>query len=383
MKEKKDYSDILGVSRNASKEEIKKAYRKLAMKYHPDKNPGNKEAEEKFKEVSEAYEVLIDDRKRAAYDQFGHAGVGGGGFSGGFGGFSGGIDLEEALRMFMGEFGAGSIFEDLFGFGGDYSKRRARGVPGDDLRYDLTISLKDAVYGAKKEISVNKLTICSECNGTGAKGGVGRKICPDCKGRGSIRTTQGFFSISRTCPRCRGQGEIIETPCPVCKGKGRVNRTKKINVTIPAGVDTGVRLRVANEGEDGINGGPPGDLYIFIRVEDDDFYQRVEDDLLCEINIPLTDAIFGSKVKVPLLDGRIMEVKIPEGTQSGHVFKFRGKGVKKLNGFGHGDLLVKVNVEIPVNLSFMQKRKLKDLLNILNDKNYPESLRYKKRLKNK
>ncbi|MBN1521250.1 MAG: molecular chaperone DnaJ, partial [Candidatus Aureabacteria bacterium] len=374
MANKRDYYDILGVSRNASKEDIKKAYRKLAIQYHPDKNQGNKEAEEKFKEVSEAYEILSDDRKRATYDQFGHAGVGGmGGFGTGFGGFGGGIDLEEALRMFTGEFGAGSIFEDLFGGFGTSTRRRrgTRGRAGSDLRYDLVLTLKEAAFGVKKEINVTKLTLCPDCSGSGAKPGTGRKACKDCGGRGSIRTTQGFFSISRTCPSCRGEGEVIETPCSHCRGQGRVNKTKNITVSVPGGVDTGSRLKLSNEGEDGFQGGPPGDLYIFIRVEDHEFFQRMEDDLLCEVDVPFHVAVMGGKIDVPLLDGKTVDVKIPEGTQGGEVFRLKGKGVRHLQSYGSGDMLIKVNLETPVNLSSSQKKKMKEFIECLEEKNFP------------
>jgi molecular chaperone DnaJ len=381
MAQEKDFYEILGVSRNASMEEIKKAYRKLAIQYHPDKNPGNKESEEKFKEISLAYEILCDEQKRAAYDQFGYAGVSGAGAGGGgFGGF-GGIDIEEALRMFMGEFGSGSIFDDFFGGFTGKKRRGSTGQPGADLRYDLQLTLKEACYGAKKEINITKPTKCPECGGGGAKQGTGRVTCPECGGRGNIRVTQGFFSISRTCSRCQGQGAIIKNPCPGCRGQGRVSKAKKIVITIPGGVETGSRLKMSDEGEDGYQGGPSGDLYIFIRVQEHDFFQRMEDDLVCEVTVPFPLAVKGGDVEIPALDGEKIVIKIPEGTQGGKVMRVKGRGVKRLQESGQGDLLVKVSVEVPVSLNSLQKENLQRFSDFLNEKNYPLSASFQKKIK--
>ena len=352
----KDYYQILEVSRTADDNEIKKAYRKLAIKYHPDKNPGNPEAEAKFKEVSEAYEILSNPQKRAQYDQFGTVGgMGGGGQWGGFGAGAG-IDLEEALRTFMGEFGGGgSIFDEIFGGG---NRRRSRGgQPGADLRYDLEITFEESAKSTKKEIDLTRLLTCETCDGSGAEKGESRTTCPLCGGTGNIRQTQGFFSISRTCHKCGGEGSIVKNPCKTCRGKGRVEKKKKITVTIPAGIADGMQLKVGGEGEAGVRGGPPGDLFIFIHILKHAFFERQDDDILSEVPISFPEAALGGEIIVPTIDGKV-KLKIPEGTQNGRIFKLKGKGMPNIHGYERGDHLVKILVETPTNLSSKAKELL-------------------------
>lgn len=364
MAEKRDYYDVLGVERNASPEEIKKVYRKLALKYHPDRNPGDKTAEEKFKEVTEAYEVLSDPQKKAAYDQFGHAGLGAGvgAGPGGFGGF--GVDLEEALRMFRsafgGEFGEsifGNFFEEETGWPGTRTRRRAR---GSDLRYDMEISLEEAAFGTKKEISVTINETCKSCGGEGTAPGTGRSSCHTCEGTGTVYSRQGFFTISRTCNKCQGAGTIVKHPCKTCRGAGSVPEDKRIVVKVPGGVETGSRLRITGAGESGPRGGSPGDLYIVIHVKEHPFFHRQGDDLVCEMPVTLVTAALGSEVEIPTLDGRI-KLKIPAGTQSGKLFKIRGRGMPDVHGYGRGDLYIKVVVEIPTRLGGEERRLLEKL----------------------
>jgi len=360
MPTKRDYYEVLGVDRSASAEEIKKAYRKMAVKYHPDKNPGDKAAEENFKEIGEAYEALSDPQKRAAYDQYGHAAFdrsrGFGGARGGGGGF------HDPFEIFREVFGGGSIFDDLFGGG------QGRGDPsgpqrGSDLRYDMEITFEEAVRGAEKEISLTKLETCDVCHGSGAETGSSRKTCPTCHGRGQVVTARGIFSIAQTCPRCKGAGQIIEKPCRACSGEGRREKSSKVRLRIPAGVDTGARLRSSGNGEGGLRGGPPGDLYVVLHVKDHEIFQRDADDLICEVPIQFVDAALGAEIEVPTLT-EPAQIRIPPGTQNGTVFRLKGRGVKNVQGYGHGDLHVRVTVEVPTKLNAEQKAKLKEFADL-------------------
>ncbi len=348
---KRDYYEVLGVSRNASTEEIKKAYRKRARQYHPDANPDNPNAEAKFKELSEAYMVLGDPEKRSNYDRFGHAGVDGQGF-GGFEGFPGGF----------GDFGGfGDIFEMFFGSGG--ARRRAGPERGADIRVDLEITLKEAAFGLEREVKVPRIEECSTCGGTGAAAGSRPVACPACGGRGQVQFAQntpfGRIVQTRTCERCRGAGKIIEKPCPTCRGAGQTRKTRQINVKVPAGVDSGSRLRVAGEGEAGIRGGPRGDLYVYIHVKPHKVFKRENDDLICEINITFVQAALGDEVEAPTLEGSA-KIKIPEGTQSGTIFRMKGKGIPNVSGYGRGDQHVVARVLTPVRLSEKQKTVLRE-----------------------
>lgn len=343
---KRDYYEVLGIPRNAGDEEIKKAYRKLALKYHPDRNPGDKVCEENFKEAAEAYEVLRDSEKRQVYDRFGHEGLEGRGFRG----FSG---FEDIFASF------GDIFEDFFGFNtGRRSNSRAR--QGNSLRSDLELTLEDAFYGKEEEIVFHKRTVCLTCEGSGVSPGSESQICGTCQGRGQVIRSQGFFQISTTCPTCQGEGQIITDPCKDCRGEGRVRVEKKINVKIPPGVDTGSQLRLSGEGEAGEYGGPPGDLFIFINVAGHEFFARDGDDLICEVPISFVQAALGVSQIIPVLgEDAGYELNIPQGTQPGHVIKVPGKGMPSLRGHQRrGDLYVKVLVKIPKKLSQKQKELL-------------------------
>lgn len=361
---KRDYYEVLGVAKTASDEELKKAYRRLAMKFHPDRNPDNKEAEEKFKEGNEAYEILSNPDKRAAYDRHGHAGVdpnagfGGGGFGGGAG--SGFSDIFEA-------------FGDIFGGGGGRGGgggSRQRG--GADLQYTLELSLEEAVKGTKKQVRFTTAAACEVCDGSGAKKGSSMTTCRTCGGAGQVRMQQGFFTVQQTCPTCRGKGQIIKDPCDACHGEGRTNKQKTLEVTIPAGVDTGDKVRLTGEGEAGANGAPAGNLYVQVVVKEHNIFKRDGADLYCEVPISFVDAALGADIEVPTLDGRV-KLKIPEGTQSSKVFRVRGKGVKPVRGYEAGDLLCRVIIETPVNLSGKQKDLLREFHDSLegNDKQSP------------
>lgn len=350
---KRDYYEVLGVARNASEADIKKAYRRLAMKLHPDRNPGDKTAESKFKEVSEAYEMLSDTQKRAAYDQFGHAGVdpnmgaraGGAGFGAGAG------------ASFSDIFG--DVFGDIFGGGGGGGRRQGA-HRGADLRYTLELSLEDAVRGTEMQIRIPTLEECATCKGTGAKPGTQASTCATCGGHGQVRMQQGFFSIQQTCPACRGSGKTIKSPCDTCHGQGRTRATKTLSVKVPAGVDDGDQIRLAGEGEIGESGGPPGDLYVQIRLRPHDLFKRDGDDLHCELPLSFATVTLGGEVEIPTLDGRA-NLKIPAGTQTGKVFRLRGKGVRNVRSHETGDLYCHVSVETPVNLSKRQRELLEEL----------------------
>jgi len=350
---KKDYYEVLGVSKNASEAELKKAYRRAAQKYHPDRNPGDATAEENFKESKEAYEVLSNPQKRAAYDQFGHAGVdpsmgGGAGAGAGFGG--GGASFSDIF---------GDVFGDIFGGGRGGGQRVYRGA---DLRYNLELSLEDAVRGTTVKIRVPTFTTCKTCDGSGARKGTRPSTCTTCGGHGQVRMQQGFFSVQQTCPRCNGTGTIISDPCDDCHGQGRVKEQKTLSVKVPAGVDTGDRIRLANEGEAGENGGPPGDLYVQIQVKDHPIFKRDDANLYSEVPIGFVTAALGGELEVPTLDGRVV-LKVPPETQTGKLFRIRGKGVQPVRGGPVGDLLCRVVVETPVKLNSGQK----DLLRQFDD----------------
>ena len=369
MAEKRDYYEVLGLQKGASDDEIKKAFRKMAMKYHPDRNPDNKEAEERFKEVNEAYAVLSDPDKKSKYDRFGHAGVdpnaGFGGGAGGFDGF-GGFDFSDIFDMFGGGggFGGGADFSDIFGdvfgdiFGGGRGRQRAS--RGADLRYNMDLTLEEAVRGVTKEIRIPTLEECDVCHGSGAKAGTQPQTCPTCHGSGQVQMRQGFFAVQQTCPHCQGRGTLIKDPCNKCHGHGRVEKSKTLSVKIPAGVDTGDRIRLAGEGEAGEHGAPAGDLYVQVQVKQHPIFEREGNNLYCEVPINFAMAALGGEIEVPTLDGRV-KLKIPGETQTGKLFRMRGKGVKSVRGGAQGDLLCRVVVETPVGLNDKQKQLLKDL----------------------
>jgi molecular chaperone DnaJ len=371
---KRDYYEVLGVARGAEADEIKKAYRKLAVKHHPDKNPGDKTAEEKFKELSEAYEVLNDPQKRAAYDQYGHAAFDrrSGGFARGAGGF------HDPFDVFREVFGGGNIFDDLFGGGRSDPTQPQR---GDDLRYDMEITFEEAAQGCEKEITVTKPAQCDVCHGSGAESGSKVKSCPTCGGRGQIISSRGIFSIAQTCPHCQGAGRVIEKPCKACHGNGRRDVPSKIKLRIPAGVDTGSRLRSAGNGEAGFRGGPPGDLYVVLHVKAHEIFQREGDDLLCEVPIGFVQAALGTEIEVPTLQGK-SQIKVPAGTQPGTMFRLKGKGIKNVQGYGFGDLHVRINVEVPTQLTAAQKAKLQEFADLCNGKENPISQSFFERAKN-
>lgn len=369
MASKRDYYEVLGVNKSASDDEIKKAYRKLAIKYHPDKNQGNKEAEEKFKEATEAYEVLIDGQKRSAYDQYGHAGVDGMG-----GGFN-----PSAFQGFEDIFGGGfgDIFENLFGsgFGGGFSssgRRESRNMRGANLRYDLEVSFVDAVYGTKAEIGYSRNEKCPDCQGTGAEGNSSRKMCPDCQGTGQIRQSTGFFSIARTCARCGGEGSIIEKPCKKCGGSGVQRKKQKIKVTIPPGVENGKRISIPKQGNAGTNGGEYGDLFVFIFVQPHPFFERDGKDLYCAVPISMTQAALGAEISINLLDNKKLKVKTPAGTQDGKLLRIKGEGVPGGSFASKGDLYIKIKINIPSKLSAKSRSLLAEISAIEGENTEPE-----------
>ena len=353
MADKRDYYEVLGISKNASEAEIKKAFKRMAMKFHPDRNADNPDAEEKFKEAKEAYDILSDAQKRAAYDQFGHAGVDPSAGMGGGAGFGGGASFSDIF---------GDVFGDIFGGGG--GGRRGGGgqrvYRGADLRYNLDLDLEEAVGGTTVNIRIPTHVSCDDCGGTGAKKGTSPTTCTTCGGHGQVRMQQGFFSLQQTCPRCHGSGKMIDNPCGKCHGQGRVEKHKTLSVKVPAGVDTGDRIRLSGEGEAGENGGPPGDLYVHMNVRPHNIFTREGNDLYCVVPISIVTAGLGGELEVPTLDGRV-KLKVPAETQSGKMFRLRGKGVKSPRGGGPGDLLCRVDVETPVNLTKKQKELLDEL----------------------
>lgn len=345
MTTKRDYYDILGIDRNAGDGDIKAAYRKKAMQFHPDRNPGDKSAEEKFKEAAEAYEVLRDSQKRSIYDQYGHQGLEGSGFSG-FGGF------EDIFSSF------GDIFEDFFGFGsGRRSQTRAR--RGADLRYDISLGFMEAAFGTETEITVEKLQACATCQGNGCEPGSQPEICNACGGSGQVSRSQGFFTVRTTCPTCRGAGQTIKTPCLQCHGRGQLVVKKKVQLKIPAGVDSGSRLRLNGEGEGGAFNGPPGDLYVFVHVEPHEFFKRHNTDILCSVPISFVQAALGAHIKVPTLEGE-NDFEIPKGTQPGDIFRLQGKGIASLKNKVRGDQIIQIDVKTPTNLNKKQVELLKE-----------------------
>jgi len=359
---KRDYYEVLGVSKATEEQDIKKAYRRVAMKFHPDRNPDDPDADAKFKEATEAYDVLMDPQKRAAYDRFGHAG-GDPSMGGGQGGFGGG-NFSDIF---------GDVFGDIFGGGGG---GRGRGGPqrGSDLRYTLDISLEDAVRGTTVEIRVPSLSTCEKCDGSGAKPGSSPTTCGTCGGAGQVRMQQGFFQVQQTCPSCRGRGKTISDPCGACRGQGRVEKTRTLSVKVPPGVDTGDRIRLSGEGEAGPEGGPSGDLFVQMSVRTHNIFERDGKDLYCEVPITFVDAALGGELEVPTLDGRV-KLKIPPETQTGKLFRLRGKGVKPVRGGGVGDLLCRAVVETPVNLDKEQRALLEKFRNTLGDSGLSQSPR--------
>jgi molecular chaperone DnaJ len=348
---KRDYYEVLGLAKNAGDDEIKKAYRRLAMKFHPDRNPDDKKAEEQFKEAKEAYEVLSDKQKRQAYDQFGHAGVDPSFGAGAHGGFGGAGSFHDIF---------GDVFGDIFGNTRRGGGGRSQVYRGADLQYSLELDLEEAVLGVEKVIQFPTRVTCKECSGSGAKKGTKAETCPTCHGAGEVRVSQGFFTLQQTCPRCHGTGKYIPTPCPACRGKGQIEERKKLSVKVPAGVDTGDRIRLSGEGEAGKNGGPAGDLYVQIILREHPIFKREQSNLFCEVPIDVVTAALGGELQVPALTGRVM-LTIPAETQTGKTFRLRGKGVKSVRGGMTGDLLVKVVVETPVRLNREQKELLEKL----------------------
>ncbi|MGD0725256.1 MAG: molecular chaperone DnaJ [Spirochaetia bacterium] len=368
---KRDFYEVLGVQKNASREEIKKAYRQLAIKHHPDRNPENKDSEEKFKEATEAYEILADDRKRQAYDQYGFAGLSG----------MGQPTAQDFSSIFQG-------FEDIFGdvsgifdsfFGGGSSRRRSSGrgggQRGSDLRYDMEITFLEAAFGAKKEVSYPRAERCEACRGTGADKGSGRKLCPTCGGSGQVRRNSGFFSIASTCPSCNGEGEIIEKPCAECRGAGTVRRTRTLTISIPAGIEDGKRLSVAGQGDAGINGSQDGDLYVFLRVQPHESFERDGRDIYCAVPISITQAALGADIVVPTLDDKSVRVTIPSGTQNGRILRLRGEGIPELHNPGkRGDMYIKIVVRVPTKITPKAKELLKELASVSGEDTSPRPI---------
>jgi molecular chaperone DnaJ len=368
---KRDFYEVLGVQKNASREEIKKAYRQLAIKHHPDRNPENKDSEEKFKEATEAYEILADDRKRQAYDQYGFAGLSG----------MGQPTAQDFSSIFQG-------FEDIFGdvsgifdsfFGGGSTRRRSSGrgggQRGSDLRYDMEITFLEAAFGAKKEVSYPRAERCEVCRGTGSDKGSGRKLCPTCGGSGQVRRNSGFFSIASTCPSCNGEGEIIEKPCPECRGAGTVRRTRTLTISIPAGIEDGKRLSVSGQGDAGINGSQDGDLYVFLRVQPHESFEREGRDIYCAVPISITQAALGADIVVPTLDEKTVRVTIPSGTQNGRILRLRGEGIPELHNPGkRGDMYIKIVVRVPTKITPKAKELLKELASVSGEDTSPRPI---------
>jgi molecular chaperone DnaJ len=368
MAAKRDYYEILEVTRTSTSDEVKRSYRKLAVKFHPDKNPGDSTAEEKFKEISEAYDVLMDTDKRSAYDRFGHAAFAQGGGARGGGGFHDPFDIfREVFGGASG--GAGGIFEQFFG-GGQQRTDKDGKQRGADLRYDLQIRLEEAATGCEKEIEVEKLESCPQCSGSGAEAGSRAVTCRDCNGRGQVISSRGFFQVSQTCPRCRGTGQVIERPCRKCGGEGRTEAPARIKLKVPAGIEDGLRLKSIGGGEAGIRGGPHGDLYVVIHVKEHEVFEREGEHLFCEVPVPFTIAALGGELKVPTLEGPA-QIKVPTGTQSGTPFKLRGRGMPILNSSARGDLMVRVLVEVPTKLNAEQRKKLEEFAGIMGEENAP------------
>jgi molecular chaperone DnaJ len=370
---KRDYYEVLGVEKQAGEDDIKKAYRKMATKYHPDKNPGDKASEEQFKELGEAYEVLSDPQKRAAYDQYGHAA-----FDRRAGGFGAGAGFHDPFEIFREVFGGSGIFDEFFtGMRSDPSQPQR----GSDLRYDLEITFEEAAHGSEREVSLTKAERCEICQGSGAEAGSRVRTCPACGGRGQVINSRGIFSIAQTCPHCQGAGRVIDKPCPGCRGSGRRERTSKITLRIPSGVDTGSRLRSSGNGEAGFRGGPSGDLYVILHVKPHAIFQRDGDDLLCEVPVSFVDAALGAEVEVPALEGKT-SIRVPPGTQPGTMFRLKGKGIKNVQGYGRGDLHIRINVEVPTHLSAAQKAKLQEFAGLCSGKESPISQGFFEKAKN-
>lgn len=373
---KRDFYDVLGVARGASADDIKKAYRSKARELHPDRNADNPDAESKFKEVNEAYEALKDPDKKAAYDRYGHAA-----FEGGMGGMGASRRGAAGQQDFASAFS--DVFDDLFGdfMGGRQGGGRSRATRGNDLRYNLRINLEDAFSGLQKTITVPTAVPCTVCSGTGAEGGAEPATCPTCSGMGKVRAQQGFFTVERTCPTCNGVGQTIKNPCNTCQGAGRVEKERQLSVNIPAGVETGTRIRLAGEGEAGLRGGPAGDLYIFIEVKEHDLFQRDGQHLFCRVPVSVATAALGGDIEVPTIDGGRSRVKIPEGSQTGRQMRLRSKGMPPLRGAGSGDMFIELAVETPVNLSAHQKELLREFEK-LSESNNPQSSSFFSSVKN-
>lgn len=375
----RDYYDVLGVGRDADEAQIKSAFRRKAMEYHPDRNPGDGEAERNFKQVNEAYDVLKDGEKRAAYDRFGHAAfeqAGGPGPGGGFG--PGGFEFNFGGGSF------GDIFEDIFGdiSGMNQGGRRRQPTRGQDLRYNMEVSLEDAFTGKQTTIRVPSADQCASCGGSGSEGGAARVTCGHCGGRGRVRASQGFFTVERTCVQCQGEGEVIENPCRVCKGAGRVRREKTLSVNIPAGVDDGTRIRLAGEGEPGMRGAPAGDLYIFVSVAPHEVFHRDGANIYCQVPLAMTTAALGGPIEVPTVDGGRARVTVPEGAQSGDQFRLRGKGMSQLRSRARGDMYIEIEVETPRNLSPKQREILEQFRDAGGNSNSPKSTDFFEKVKN-
>jgi len=378
MTTKRDYYEILSVTRTASGDEIKRSYRKLAVQFHPDKNPGNPEAEEKFKELGAAYDILMDEQKRAAYDRYGHAAFSqGGGMGGQGGGFHDPFDLFREVFSGAGGGGGGGIFDQFFGGGGGAADGRQR---GSDLRYDLQITLEEAASGSEKEIEIRKLDRCDDCDGTGAQKGSRVVTCHVCKGRGQVIASRGFFQVAQTCPNCQGTGNVIEKPCRSCDGEGRVEKTSRIKLKIPAGIEHGSRLRSTGNGEAGVRGAGHGDLYVVVHVREHEIFERDGSDLRCDIPIPFTTAALGGEIRVPTLQSAVT-LKIPAGTQSGATFRVRNQGMPSLQSTTRGDLYAEVQVEVPTKLNTEQREKLEEFAALCGDHNTPIHQTFYEKLK--